>query len=171
MRSVFSAGLLAALLLSSISCAPQGEKPEASVSSVNLDGAVFEIADAAISSNCLSLAFAVRGYSPPIGALPQHGFPPAKGIAVQASIPGLLSDPVPLGGGGGGGGNDEEGRVWMRQEMTYSLGAPIAQDTEVPLEITVVLNEAFGWSEPLEYRVLVVAGPGGGLCAQPEPAQ
>ena len=171
MRSVFGTGLLAALLLVLVSCAPQGEKPEASVTSVTLDGAVFEIADVALSSNCLSLAFAVRGYSPPMGALAQHGFPPAKCISFQASIPGQLSDPMPLGGGGGGGGNDQDGRVWMRQEMTYSLEAPVAQDTEVPLKITVVLNEDFGRSEPLEYQVSVVAGPGGGLCPKAVPAQ
>jgi hypothetical protein len=171
MRSDFRVGLLAAFLLGCVSCAPQGEKPDPSVSSITLNGAVFEIADAAISSNCLSLAFAVRGYTPPIGALPQHGFPPAKSIAIQASIPGLLSDPMPLGGGGGGGGNEEDGRVWMRHELAYSLGAPVLQDTEVPLEITVVLNEDFGMPEPLKYRVDVVAGPGGGLCPLPEPAQ
>jgi len=171
MRPVFRTGLLAALLLSVVACAPQGEKPEASVSSVELDGAVFEIADVALSSNCLSLAFAVRGYSPPIGAPAQHGFPPAKSIAIQACIPGLISDPMPMGGGGGGGGNDEDGRVWMRQEMTYSLAAPVPQDTEVPLKITVVLNEDFGRSEPLEYRVPVVAGPGGGLCPTAVQAQ
>jgi len=158
------------LFLGCVSCAPQGEDLEASISSITLNGAVFEIADAAISSNCLNLAFAVRGYSPPIGALPQHGFPPAKSIAIQAGIPGLLSDPMPLGGGGGGGGNDEDGRVWMRQELAYSLGTPVIQDTEVPLEITVVLNDDFGIPEPLKYRVAVFAGPGGGLCPQPEPA-
>jgi hypothetical protein len=49
----------------------------------------------------------------------------------------------------------------MRQEIHYSLSAPVAEGVEVPLEITVVLNDAFGWSEPLEYRVPVVAGPGG----------
>jgi len=171
MRSVSRAGLLTALVVGLVSCAPQGEAPEASVSSITLDGVVFEIADAAISSNCLSLAFAVRGYSPPMGALPQHGFPPAKSIVIRTSIPGMLPDLMPLGGGGGGGGNEEDGRVWMRQEMTYSLGAPVTQDTEVPLEITVVLNEDFGRPESLEYRVPVVAGPGGGLCPQPEPSQ
>lgn len=171
MRSDLRAGLLAAVLLSCVSCAAQGKDLEASVSSIALKGAVFEIADAAISSNCLNLAFAVRGYSPPIGALPQHGFPPVKSIAIQASIPGLDSDPKPLGGGGGGGGNDEDGRVWMRQELAYSLGATVIQGTDVPLEITVVLNDDFGMPEPLKYRVAVVAGPGGGLCPQAEPAQ
>ena len=72
---------------------------------------------------------------------------------------------------GGGGGNDEDGRVWMRQEMHYSLSAPVAEGVEVPLEITVVLNGDFGVSEPLEYRVPVIAGPGGGLCPRPDPEQ
>ncbi len=171
MLSVPKAGLLTALVMVVVACTPQAETHVGSTSSVTLDGAIFEIADAAISSNCLSLAFAVRGYSPPSGALPQRGFPPAKSIAIRTSSPGVLLDADPLGGGGGGGGQDEDGRVWMRQEMFYSLSAPVPEDTEVPLEITVVLNEAFGRSEPLEYRVLVVAGPGGGLCPQPGATQ
>jgi len=167
MPFAFKAGLLTALVLVVAACTPRVETPAASTSSVIMDGAVFEIADAAISSNCLSLAFAVRGYVPPPGALPQHGFPPAKSIAIRASSPGALLDPVPLGGGGGGGGQDEDGRVWMRQEMFYSLSAPVPENTQVPLEITVVLNEDFGSSAPLLYRIPVVAGPGGGLCPQP----
>jgi hypothetical protein len=170
MRFALQAGILSAFLAGCVSCAPQPKAPEAFMSSVTLDGAVFEIADAAISSNCLSLVFSVRGFSPPPGSPPQYGVPPAKSIAIRAGIPELLSDPIPLGGGGGGGGNDEDGRVWMRQEMTYSLAAPVAPDTEVPLEITVLLNDDFRRPEPLEYRVPVVAGPGGGLCPQPEPS-
>ena len=150
---------------------PQVKTPAPSTSSISFDRASFKIADAAISSNCLTLAFAVGGYSLPTGALPQHGFPPAKSITIRASSPGLLLEPIPLGGGGGGGGDDEDGRVWMRQETHYSLSAPVAEGVEVPLEITVVLNDDFGMSEPLEYRVLVIAGPGGGLCPRPEPEQ
>jgi len=171
MLSVFKAALLTAFVTGAVACTSQANPPVASTSSVTLNGAIFEIADAAISSNCLTLAFAVGGYSPPAGALPQHGFPPAKSIVIRTSSPGVLLEPIPLGGGGGGGGDDEDGRVWMRQEMHYSLSAPVTQGTEVPLEITVVLNDDFGMSEPLEYRVILVAGPGGGLCPRPEPAQ
>jgi len=171
MSAYFKAGILGTLILGLVGCLPQAKTPEPSTSSISLDGASFKIADAAISSNCLTLAFAVGGYSLPPGALPQHGFPPAKSITIRASSPGLLLDPIPLGGGGGGGGNDEDGRVWMRQEMHYSLSAPVAEGVEVPLEITVVLNDDFGMSEPLEYRVSVIAGPGGGLCPRPEPEQ
>jgi hypothetical protein len=101
MSTYFGAGILGALVLGLAGCLPQAKTPEPSTSSISLDGASFKIADAAISSNCLTPAFAVGGYSLPPGALPQHGFPPAKSITVRASPPGLHLDPIPLGGGGG----------------------------------------------------------------------
>ena len=127
MSAYLRAGILGALVLGLVGCLPQAKTSDPSTSSIAVDGASFRIADAAISSNCLTLAFAVGGYSLPAGALPQHGFPPAKSITIHASSPGLLLDPIPLGGGGGGGGNDEDGRVWMRQEVHYSLGEPVPE--------------------------------------------
>jgi hypothetical protein len=79
----------------------------------------------------------------------------------------LQLEAIPLGGGGGGGGQDDDGRIWMRQEIFYSLSAPVPEGTQVPLDVTVVLNEDFGRSEPLMFRLPVVAGPGGGMCSQP----
>jgi hypothetical protein len=171
MTSTLRALAAAALALIAVGCGSRADLKASSVSSITLEGADFKIADAAISSNCLTLIFAVDGYTPPPDAHPQYGFPPAKSMTIGTSAPDIVLDPMPLGGGGGGGGNDEDGRVWMRQEMHYSLATPVAQDTQVPLEISVVLNDDFGVSDPLEYRVLVVAGPGGGLCPRPESGQ
>ncbi len=167
MKSISRFGFLTLLTIAIFACSSPSGPSEVPTSSVTLDGAIFEITDAAISSNCLSLTFSVRGYASPADAFPQHGFAPATSIAIRSSIPGLLTDLMPLGGGGGGGGQGEDGRVWMRQEMQYALGAPVAEDTTVPLDITVVLNEAFGRSEALEFQVPVVAGPGGGFCPHP----
>lgn len=167
MRTALRASSLALLTIWMFACSSPAGSAEVSSSSVTIDGAVFEIADVAISSNCLTIAFSVRGYEPPSASFRQQGFPPAESMTVVSDPPSRLSDPVFLAGGGGGGGQEEDGRLWMRQEMHYALRAPIPEGTEVPLDITVVLNEAFEMSEPLEFRVPVVAGPGGGSCPYP----
>jgi hypothetical protein len=138
------------------------------VSSITIDGTDFAIRDAAIASDCLSLVFAVNGYTPPPGTDPQRAFPPAESFAIRAIEPDLALNPVPLGGGGGGGG--EDGRVWMEQEMHYALAEAVPEKTEVTLEILATLNAAFGQPAPLEYRIGIVAGPGGGRCAALEAA-
>jgi hypothetical protein len=144
--------------------------PEGLVSSVTIDGAEFAISDAAISSDCLSLVYTVSGYTPPTGTDPQRAFPPVESFTIHALEPDLSLDPVPLRGGGGGGGDTEDGRVWMRQEMLFSLATVVPEDSEVTLEVLATLNEAFGRAEPLEYKIAVVAGPGGGACSIPEAA-
>jgi hypothetical protein len=161
------------LMIGIVGCSSSKGTAQLEKSAVNVDGVIFEITDAAISSNCLSLTFSVRGYTPSTDGFPRRGFMPIKDIEIQSSISGLLDDLVPLWGGGGGGGwgagwgAEAGGRVWMEQEMHYALKAPIAEDTLVPLDITVVLDDDFGMSEAFEFYVTVSAGPGGGLCPYP----
>ncbi len=164
MRAFATTTLLAGLAAAAAGCsavAPKGGSPTAAI---EIDGALFQISDAAVYSNCLNLAFAVRGFDPPAGADPQAFFPPATTIDIKVTTPdGELAAHV-LGGGGGGGGDEENGRIWMEQRALFSLEQPVAEGTDVTLEITAILDEDFGQSQPLLYEIPVVAGPGGGSC-------
>lgn len=138
--------------------------PVDAVSAIQIDGATFEIGDAAVASNCLSMTFAVRGNTPSPEMDPQLFFPPAKGIQVNVvALAGHLAG-RPLGGGGGGG-DEEDGRVWMEQQLLYSLDGPVSEGEEVTLEIMLTLDDDFGRTEPLQFRIPLVAAPGGGICA------
>ena len=149
-------------------CAALEAQSQPSITSISIDEATFEIADAAIYSNCLSLDLSVNGYSPPPGMDLQTVFPLAESFAIRTPGTHLALEPLPLGGGGGGGGDQDDGRVWLREHMMFSLATQVPDDTEVPLEVTVFLNPGFDHPDPLEYRMTVVASPGGGACPRPE---
>jgi hypothetical protein len=163
MRVFITVAGLAALLASSTGCRGGGG-PGSQVTAMEIDGAAFEVADAAVSSNCLSMTFAVRGFLPPPGVDPQTFFPPAKSIDIRLIAPGGELSARPLGGGGGGGGNEEDGRIWMEQGALYSLSGSVPEGEEVTVNLVVSLDDDFAAAEPLEFRVPVVAGPGGGTC-------
>jgi hypothetical protein len=164
MRVVVTVVSLAALLLATTGCKGTGGDPGPGVSAIDVNGAKFEIADAAVASNCLSMAFAVRGFRPPPGVDPQAYFPPAKSIDIQVLTHGGELGARALGGGGGGGGNQEDGRIWMQHRMLYSLEGSVPEGEVVTLDVTVVLDDDFERAEPLRYHISVVAGPGGGTC-------
>ena len=164
LRHAFFSILAAALS----GCAALTAESQRSITSISIDGATFEIADAAVYANCLSLDFSVSGYVPPPGRGLQTLFPIADTFAIRTPGASFVLDPIPMGGGGGGGGDQDDGRVWLREHMTFSLATQVPNDTRVPLDITVLLNQGFDHPEPLEFRMTVVASPGGGTCPLPE---
>jgi hypothetical protein len=165
--------LIALLMVGIAACSSSDAGVGSSISSVTLDGVIYEITDAAIASNCLSLTFSVRGYTPQTDDFPRRGFMPIKDIVIRSSNSEQINDLRPLWGGGGGGGwgagweKDEDGRVWMEQEMHYALKTPIPEDTIVPLDVRIVLDDEFVMSEELQFKISVLAGPGGGSCPYP----
>ncbi len=174
MKTIQQLGFATLFLIGIVACSSSKGTAEVDVSAITIDGVIYEITDAAIASNCLSLTFSVRGYTPQADNFPRRGFMPIKDIVIQSSNSELLYDLKPLWGGGGGGGwgagweKDDDGRVWMEQEMHYALKSPIPEDTIVPLDIRIVLDDEFDMSEALEFKIPVVAGPGGGSCPYPE---
>jgi hypothetical protein len=116
---------LAAFLPGISGCGSLPRDPAPAVSAIELDGAVFEIADAAIASNCLSITLRVRGFRPEPGIEPRAYFPPAKQIVIRVDTPDSELTAAPLGGGGGGGGDEEDGRIWMEQQILHSLSASL----------------------------------------------
>jgi hypothetical protein len=163
MKSFRVSALMVAAAVSA-ACTTNGSLSDTDVTSTRLNGATFEISDAAVYSNCLSLAFAVRGFRPPAGMDPQALLPPAKSLEVRLVTRGEEFQALASGGGGGGGGDEDDGRIWLEQRAMYSLPRAIPEQQEVVLEITAVLDEDFQIAEPLTYRVSLVAGPGGGTC-------
>ena len=164
MKLLATVASLSAFLLATTACSPERSDVVADSTAIEIDGARFEISDAAVYSDCLNFAFAVSGFRPPAGTDPQVYFPPATAIDIEVTTPDGELDARALGGGGGGGGDEEDGRVWMEQRALFSLTRPVSEGTDVTLEITAVLDEDFGQSEPLRFRVPVVSGPGGGSC-------
>lgn len=124
----------------------------------------FQIEDAAIYSNCLTLVFAVRGFHLPSGLSPDALFPPARNIDVRVVTPddALLAEP--LGDGGGQHGTEQNGKIWLQQFALYSLPREIPEGQEVALEVTVTLDEDFQSGQPLFYLVPVISGPSPGSC-------
>ena len=164
MRLVASLAVLAMVLFSTTGCeAPRGTS-QTQVSPQELNGAIFEVEDAALASNCLSMTLAVRGFRPPSGTDPRTYFPPAKSVNLRVLTPDGELAAEPLGGGGGGGGDEEDGRVWMQQQILYSLAASVAEGQEVTVEVTVALDDDFNSPDPLTFELPLVAGPGGGSC-------
>jgi hypothetical protein len=51
--------------------------------------------------------------------------------------------------------------------MHYALKTPIPEDTIVPLDVRIVLDDEFVMSEELQFKISVLAGPGGGSCPYP----
>ena len=167
MRIFVTVAGLAAPLASLAACG-RGGGQGSQVTAREIEGATFEIANAAVSSNCLRLSFAVRGFLPPVAIDPQAFFPPAKGIDVQVVAPGGGLSASLLGGGGGGGGDEADGRIRMKQGALYSLSGSVQEGEEVMLDLVVLPADDFATSDLLELRVPVVAGPGGGTCPQVE---
>jgi hypothetical protein len=164
MRLPAAAASLAVLLAATTACGAARADVDSGSPSIEIDGARFEISDVAVYSNCLNFAFAVSAFQPPAGADPQAFFPPAATIDLKVTTPDGELAAHALGGGGGGGGNEDDGRIWMEQRALFSLDQPVAEGTDVTLEITAILDEDFGQSQPLRYEIPVVAGPGGGSC-------
>lgn len=127
-------------------------------------GVKFQIEDAAVFSNCVTLTFAVRGFHPPTG-LPTHAFlPPARTINVRVLAPEgeLLGER--FGADQGNHGNEGDGRVWLQQHAQYSLPREIPRDQELALEVIAILDEDFQTAQPLSYRFSVVSGPATRSC-------
>jgi len=164
MRVLPTAALISAFLAATTACGATRSDVDLGSPAIEIDGAQFEISDAAVYSNCLNFAFAVSGFEPPAGADPQAFFPPATTIDIKVTTPDGELAALALGGGGGGGGDEDDGRVWMEQRALFSLERPVAEGTDVTLEITATLDEDFGQSQPLRYEIPVVSGPGGGSC-------
>jgi hypothetical protein len=173
MKTILQLGFFVLLMIGITACSSSEGTAEVGLSVITVDGVMYEINDAAIASNCLSLTFSVRGYMPQTDDFPRRGFMPIKDIVIRSSNSEQINDLRPLWGGGGGGGwgagweIDEDGRVWMEQEMHYALKTPILEDTIVPLDVRIVLDDEFEMSEALEFKIFVVAGPGGGYCPYP----
>jgi hypothetical protein len=164
MRVLMTAASLSVLLVATTACGASRPHIDSGSPSIELDGARFEISDVAVYSNCLNFAFSVSAFQPPAGADPQAFFPPATTIDIKLTTQDGELAAYALGGGGGGGGDDDDGRIWMEQRALYSLEQPVAEGTDVTLEITATLDEDFGQSQPLQYEIPVVSGPGGGSC-------
>lgn len=164
MRLLIHVAVLAMLLGGITGCEGLGIDPGMQNSSQLEDGAIVQIVDAAVYSNCLSMTLSVRGFRPSPGVDPQAYFPPAKSIDLQVVSSGGELTARPLGGGGGGGGDEEDGRIWMEQQGLYSLEESVPEGEEVSLEAIVALDDDFGSPEPLEFQIPLVAGPGGGSC-------
>jgi hypothetical protein len=124
----------------------------------------FQIEDAAVHSNCVSLAFAVRGFNPPTGLQPHAFLPPAKSIEVRVIAPDGELIAEPLGGDDGDRGSEGDGRIWLRQHAAFFLPREIPQDQEVALEVTASLDEDFQTALPLSYRFSIVSGPATSSC-------
>jgi hypothetical protein len=165
MKARLIATSIAALSLAASACSIPRPNTASDISSIPLAGARFEITDAAVYSNCLSLGFKVRAFQPPADSDPQAFFPPARTIDVTVTTPEGVVAARLLGGGGGGGGNEDDGRLWMEQRGLYSLPRSVPEGTEVTLEITAVLEQTFEHPDPLLFRITLLAGPGGGTCA------
>lgn len=166
-RRLVAAPLIPVLVAAASGCQAIAESVDSQVTSLERQGARFEISDAAVYSNCLTLAFAVRGFRPPPGLEPQEFFPPATRIDIEASTPDGPLEVLPTGGGGGGGGgggDEADGRIWMEQRIEQTLAQPVPEGEEVTLVITATLDEDFASNEPLTYRLTVRTGPGGGSC-------
>jgi hypothetical protein len=164
MRALAIATSLSVFLAATTGCSLARPDVAARSPSIEIDGARFEISDVAVYSNCLNLAFAVSAFLLPAGADPQAFFPPAATIAIKVVTPDGELAAHALGGGGGGGGDEDDGRIWMEQRALFSLEQPVPEGTDVALEITVILDKDFGQSQPLQYVIPVVSGPGGGSC-------
>jgi hypothetical protein len=153
-----------ALIFGITGCSAGSANPSDGVSSIQANGATFKIEDAAVYSNCLSLTFGIRGFVIPPEKYPQEFFPPAKSIEVKVTASAGELTGRPLGGGGGGGGDEDDGRVWMEQQLLYSLDRSVPQGEEVSVEIILSLDDDFGRAAPLEFHIPLTAGPGGGDC-------
>jgi hypothetical protein len=165
-KSFIRIALFLPLTLSLAACGSIGSPAGDGDSTIEIDGTIFQIQDAAVYSNCLSTTFAIRAFVPPPGMNPQAFFPPGKTIEVRIITPSGELDGHPLGGGGGGGGggDEEDGRVWMQQSLLYSLEGSLPEGEQVTLELTIALDDDFGRTEPLEFHIPLTAGPGGGTC-------
>jgi hypothetical protein len=132
---------------------------------VEAAGARFQIEDAAVYSNCLTVAFAVRGFRPPTGLQPHAFLPPARSIDVTVITPDgeLLAEPLP--GDQASQGNEEDGRIWLLQHAEYSLPREIPLDQEVVLEVTAILDQDFQSAQPLSYRFSVVSSSDPSSCS------
>lgn len=127
-------------------------------------GVEFQIEDAAVYGNCLTVAFAVRGFRPPTGLQPLAFLPPARSIDVRLTTPDgeLLAEP--LGGYDAEQGNEGDGRIWLQQRAAYHLPREIPPGQEVALEVTAILDADFQTAQPLSYRFSVVSGAGASSC-------
>ena len=127
-------------------------------------GVMFQIEDAAVYSNCLTFAFAVRGFPPPTGLPPEAFLPPARSIDVKviASDGELIA--VHLEGDQAILGNEADGRIWLQQRAGYSLPQELPLDQGVVLELTVVLDRDFQTAQPLSYQFSAVPGHRASSC-------
>jgi hypothetical protein len=159
MRSDFRIGLLARSSFRLRFLCTAGEKPAASVS-ITLNGLSSRLPIPQSRPIALAWLFAVRGYTPPSGH--SRNTDSTSSIALQAGIPACSTDA--LGEAAESRGNEEDGQVWKRQELAYSLGA------SPPGHRGATRNHCrpergLPGCRPLKYRVDVIAGPGKGCAA------
>jgi hypothetical protein len=134
---------------------------------IEVGGAKIEAHQLTTTANCLTFIVKVREFRPPAGVPSGFGYPPVKEVEFFTGARETRLEAVALHGGGGGGGGVEDNRVWMTQELYYSLPAEIPEGQATHLIALVTLNEAFGIEEPVQFEVDTRAGPGGLPCPYP----
>ena len=85
MKTILQLGFVTLLMIGIAACSSSEGTAEVGLSVIKVDGVMYEINDAAIASNCLSLTFSVRGYMPQTDDFPRRGFLPIKDIVVRSS--------------------------------------------------------------------------------------